>query len=298
MNKRNLILIAGLLATSLTGIANAAGHKASKDIESTQGELQQAREALHAAAEKIAHLYGEQSGPHVLRLMRGLHHGQRAMLGSASGEGDDEAPGVLVDSVTPGGPADEAGLQNGDLITAIDSVDLTKAGKHRASRKLVGYLNDKTPGDTVVIHYRRDGKPNQLSVVTEALGDDVFAYALGDPDVEAFQFNGPGRFHFNRRYSALDELELVKLSQGMGWYFDTDEGLLVVHVPDDSKLGLKSGDVILRIGERKPKNQRQAMRILNSYEPDESLKVEIIRHKKHKTLKITIPKSHSGSGAR
>lgn len=80
--------------------------------------------------------------------------------------------GAYVMSVTPGGPADKAGIRGGDketsnpnlkaggdLITAIDGVPvLTFEG-------LLSYLiTNKSPGDTVVLTILRDGKSMDVSL--------------------------------------------------------------------------------------------------------------------------------------
>ena len=62
------------------------------------------------------------------------------------------AYGVLVEQVDPGGPADSAGLQRGDIITALDSADI------RSSGDLLSALRHYQPGDPVEVTVQRDGK--------------------------------------------------------------------------------------------------------------------------------------------
>ena len=44
----------------------------------------------------------------------------------------------------------------------------------------------------------------------------------------------------------LEDLELAPLNRDLGRYFGTSEGILVINVPEESRLGLKAGDVVLR----------------------------------------------------
>jgi len=67
------------------------------------------------------------------------------------------------------------------------------------------------------------------------------------------------------------------------------EGLLVVKAPADSSLPLKSGDVILSIGGRKPTTVEHAMRILRSYDAGETVSIEIMRKQKRMTLAWKVP---------
>jgi serine protease Do len=60
--------------------------------------------------------------------------------------------GALVAQVEPGGPADSAGLQRGDIITALDSADI------RSSGDLLSALRRYQPGDPVEVTVLRDGE--------------------------------------------------------------------------------------------------------------------------------------------
>jgi S1-C subfamily serine protease len=79
-------------------------------------------------------------------------------------------------------------------------------------------------------------------------------------------------------------LELAPLNPRLGSYFGTSEGVLVVDVGDPAPLGLKAGDVVLSVDGRKPADPGHLMRILRSYGPGESAKLEIMRQRKRMTL--------------
>jgi S1-C subfamily serine protease len=84
-------------------------------------------------------------------------------------------------------------------------------------------------------------------------------------------------------------MELVTLTETLGDYFGTTQGLLVVRAPGDDRLGLRDGDVIIRIGDREPSGPGHAMRILRSYEPGEKVDIEIMRKKKRQSLSVEVP---------
>ena len=94
--------------------------------------------------------------------------------------------------------------------------------------------------------------------------------------------------------SAWGELELVELNEGLGRYFGTDKGLLVVNAPESDAFELQDGDVIQSIDGREPKDARHAMRILSSYQAGEGLKLGIMRDKKKRTLDIEVPADYRG----
>jgi putative serine protease PepD len=73
-----------------------------------------------------------------------------------------QGPGAKVGDVTAGGPAADAGLQSGDVITAID-------GKNVAdSTQLVVAIRDKAVGDKVELTVDRDGRTQQVTVTLAA----------------------------------------------------------------------------------------------------------------------------------
>ncbi len=66
--------------------------------------------------------------------------------------------GVLVSNVLPGDPADEAGLEQGDVITAAGDVEVASYGD------LLGILRDYRPGDNIDLTVVRDGEEQGLTV--------------------------------------------------------------------------------------------------------------------------------------
>ncbi|MDN4598227.1 S1C family serine protease [Leifsonia virtsii] len=72
-----------------------------------------------------------------------------------NGEGE---PGLYVQAVVPGGPAEQAGLQAGDIITKVDGRPVASVDDLTAKQ-----LTSK-PGDTVRITYVRDGKTDRTTV--------------------------------------------------------------------------------------------------------------------------------------
>ncbi|CAB4323711.1 unannotated protein [freshwater metagenome] len=74
------------------------------------------------------------------------------------------ASGAYVKSVTPGGPADTAGIKPGDLITAVDDTTI------HAFDELRGTISAYNPGDTVTVTIERDGQSSEVEVTLGTLG--------------------------------------------------------------------------------------------------------------------------------
>ena len=66
------------------------------------------------------------------------------------------------DAVVPGGPADDAGVEPGDVITQLDGRRVTDVDQ------LITRIRAKAVGDKVTLTVRRDGKEQELTMTLEA----------------------------------------------------------------------------------------------------------------------------------
>jgi putative serine protease PepD len=78
-------------------------------------------------------------------------------LGVKLGDSSDPA-GAKVGEVASGAPADKAGLQNGDVITAVDGTAVT------SSDQLIAVLAADSPGDQVQLTVSRGGSTQTVTV--------------------------------------------------------------------------------------------------------------------------------------
>jgi S1-C subfamily serine protease len=86
-------------------------------------------------------------------------------------------------------------------------------------------------------------------------------------------------------------LKLAEIDPDLGKYFKTDRGVLVLKAKSDNDLQLKSGDVILQVGDSKVNSPAEFMRALREIESGEELIIDIKRERKNKTLKTRMPES-------
>jgi S1-C subfamily serine protease len=66
--------------------------------------------------------------------------------------------GVLITEVVEGGPADQAGLRQGDVITALDGMPIDE------ENPFINQLISRQPGQVVTVDIARDGRQLQLSI--------------------------------------------------------------------------------------------------------------------------------------
>jgi S1-C subfamily serine protease len=245
------------------------------------------------------------------RLMR-IVLGRRARLGVKVNlrAQETDSIGAYVESVTPGGPADQAGIRSGDVITRLEGKSVLAGGAaeggHREGReslpglRLIELAARLEPNDTVSVEYRRGKERRTASVVTAAEPElaERFRFDYRGPEgmaravvpagdfLERFEMAGPHWQFFSG--SPLGRLELAPLNPDLGRYFGTEEGVLVVSVPRDSALGLRGGDVVQRVDGREPSSPSHLLRILRSYEPGETFSMDIMRDRKTETVTARI----------
>jgi hypothetical protein len=282
----------------------------------------------------------------------------RARIGiTLSSEQDDaESRGARVESVLKDGPADRAGIREGDVITSLDGHRLLASLEDEAERdfdldrsipvqRLMAIARDLEPGQEVAVEYIRDGETfstvleardlsswGNLSFVSPGWDVEVMADRMKDlgermrelrvvgpeggnrlhvwadsseaphvrlralPEGRAYAF-GPGadwttsawpcpgddrsrRGFFTFTEECIGGLELVDLRPGLADYFGTSTGVLVADVHEDSKLGLEPGDVVLAVDGRETTSPAQLRRILGSYEADEDITLQVMRHQR------------------
>lgn len=224
---------------------------------------------------------------------------------------DNDKLGATIADVTEDGPADKAGLKEGDIITRFNGTSLAGAEsdddeQSGPGQKLVKLAQKLDEGDTVQVEYRRGGENRKATLVAEEIAGTFTFCGPGDlrswsgPTVRPRVFgtepggrlflNEPGvrTFAFNMNGMALGGLELTDLSPELGEYFGAKSGVLVLKAPKDSSIGLKAGDVITAIDGRTPTSESQVYRILSSYDAGETAKIEVLRKQKKVTVSYKI----------
>lgn len=289
-----LTALAATLALAATGTfaQEPATEGAAADAADAEAQLADAQARLEAAAREIAELTAEIMGDigadAIVRIEEMARRARPVMLGvtiGPAGEPDARDEGVRVLGVTPGSPAEEAGIRSGDILLSLGDERLDWSGDRSPVSKLVEGLREVEPGTEIELAYRRDGAEATVKVEARP-GSWAQAFAFDgkqhDPSHEA-----PLMRHFMAE--RWGDMELVALSEGLGEYFKSDEGVLVVRAPKDPVLGLQDGDVILDIGGRAPLNPGHVVRILRSYAPGERLVINIVRKGKREQIEADVP---------
>jgi S1-C subfamily serine protease len=168
----------------------------------------------------------------------------RPMIGvSTRTSGKRDTLGLLVESVTRDGPAEKAGIEEGDRLVSVNSVNLrlsaADAGEPDmdgvANRRLIRALEKQKAGDEVELRVYRDGNTRSVRVKTvtaDELNNQTFTTSTG-----------------TARRRGADRAVLGISLGGNGSRRDT-LGVLVIGVADEgpaAKAGIDEGDRITSI---------------------------------------------------
>ena len=153
----------------------------------------------------------------------------------ADSVGLKDAAGAIVDQVTPGTPAAEAGLRPGDVITKLNGQPVKDAGD------LTRRIGSFKPGDKVELNYLRDGADKTASITLASQTNEKVAKADAGR-------NNP---------APLLGVQLAPANQvgGAG-----DKGVVIVNVDPNgaaASKGLANGDVILEVSGKPVSNPEQ-----------------------------------------
>jgi C-terminal processing protease CtpA/Prc len=275
--------------------AQRAAERAKRDAEDAKvrAELDKARAELDRNAQRVAELSMKLSGANDIVIRTGAPN--RAMLGVQI-DNESGKDGARVRSVSPGGPAEEAGLATGDLIVSLDGKPMKGDD---SGRVLIETMRSVKPDQKVKVRVLRAGKNKDFVVIARPMigyGPDNRMFNIEMPEVGGMAMGGPmrgesplmQRFHFDF-HGEFNGLELARITPKLGAYFGVNDGVLVVSAPDNGALKLEDGDVIQTIDGRKPSDGAHALRILRSYKSGEKLNLSVLRQRKAVTLAVTMP---------
>jgi C-terminal processing protease CtpA/Prc len=187
---------------------------------------------------------------------------------------DFRKPGVLVGQVSPGSPAERAGLKRGDILISVDGVKIA------TPEALTEEIRKHPPGDSVAIGRVRDGREERVKVLLEAA-------PVRTPHPPR---SGPGEFSFDGAYLGA---RIEALGPDLASYFALapDRGVLVTAITPDSpaeRAGIKAGDVIVGMSGDPIATPPALLQWIDARKPGDQVTVKVIRHGKPLELKATL----------
>lgn len=186
----------------------------------------------------------------------------RAFLGLEEDSDEDDDERGLVVEVVRGSAADKAGLRDNDMILKLNDTETNEWDD------LTQFMKTQKPGNKVKILYRRNGKENTIEA------------ALTKRNEVKCETSSPKGFLgvSDRGEDEEDELGVeVSITRNSG----------------AEKAGLRTGDVILQLGEAEIRDFEDISDFMDYTKPGEKVRIMYERNSKKETVEATLgePKS-------
>ncbi len=204
-----------------------------------------------------------------------------------------EEYGVEITTVEPESPADKAGLKPGDVVLEYNGQRV------EGTQQFVRLVRETPPGRTVRLTVFRNGSTQTVTAAVAERKRRDFNVPVPKIDEEIRMklkdFTPPDvpRVTMSWRAGVLGiEGEPLRGSQ-LGDFFGVKEGVLVRSVMKDTpaeKAGIRPGDVIVRVDDRKvdePRDITAALRAAREASR-KTFPVVVVREKKEMTVQVTL----------
>jgi serine protease Do len=216
-------------------------------------------------------------------------------------DGDVTQDGAKIVEVFKGSEAEKIGIEKGDIIIELNGKSIKKPSD------LVDIFKDVEEGAEVKLSILRDGEKKSFTANLKPFEGNAYAFKVDDEDgdimIDVFRAPGHDKDFKVIRSSGINAttggkggylgVQVKELSDQLREYFEVKNGVLVEEVMKDSpaeKAGLKAGDVIVSINDRKLEDYHDLIRTVNYYDPEDEVKVSFVRKGDTKGTKVVLGK--------
>ncbi len=174
--------------------------------------------------------------------------------------------GVFVQSVTPGGPSDKAGIKDGDVVVAINGKPI------HDGNQLVGMVTATPVGNSLDVTVVREGKRQDYKVQVADLAQ-LFPDRFGNGNEAAQAQPEATTVSFGMSIKTLTDKQIEALG------IKAKAGVQVVEVEPNSfaeDVGLQRGDVILAIGNHPIASTEDVKKVQATLKPGDAVQFHIL----------------------
>ncbi len=201
-----------------------------------------------------------------------------------------EERGALIEGVTAGSSAAQAGLQKNDVIVKWDGESIESA------REMSRLIRETPAGRAVRLTVMRDGREVEVNVTLGERTPLANRVRIARPAIASLRVRPEVQVRRvqDRRHLGV---ELQGMTPQLAEYFGLSKrsGALVIFVFADSpaaKAGLRAGDVILSAGGETVENPMDVRRVLTD-KSEGVVEFKIMRDKQEQTLRVQLEKGTS-----
>lgn len=206
-----------------------------------------------------------------------------------------EEYGVEITTVEPDSPAEKAGLKPGDVVLEYNGQRV------EGTQQFVRFVRETPPGRTVRLTVFRNGATQTVTAtIAERKGRSF--------NVPGPKFDEDIKIRIERSLEGMRDVPRVMMSwragvlgiegealkgSQLGEFLGVKEGVLVRSVMKDTpaeKAGLKAGDVIVKVDDRKVEEPRDITAALRAVRQasKKTVPVVVVRDRKEMTVQVTL----------
>ena len=210
--------------------------------------------------------------------------------------------GAYISDVVQDGPAERAGIKEGDVIVGFDGKEIEDTGD------LISDVRKAKPASDVTVELYRGKEKRTVTVTVGKLPrEDAYSFLFGDGSARGSPRimrvprppGAPRLYAFSG--SELYGLNTQDLSGQLARYFEVPggSGVLVLEVEKESdaeKAGFKAGDVIVKAGPRAVEDITDLGRVLEKAGQGDEVAFGVIRRGKPLSLTMKLTEDETSYG--
>jgi serine protease Do len=193
--------------------------------------------------------------------------------------------GAVVQSVVPRAPAAKAGVQPGDVVTAVNGKAV------ESSAALTRTVSSVPPGGKARLTLLRNGQPKDVEVtVAQRPDEELLARGETAPEEGEEQDRGnTSKKGANQKLGVRVAPLTPDIARELG--VEGDQGVVVLGVTPDGpadKAGIQRNDVILQVGQQPVSSVEQVVSIIGKAKPNDVVVLRVRRGQQASFIPVRI----------
>jgi len=203
----------------------------------------------------------------------------------AKANGLTKSQGAIVQHLRPGGAAESAGIQEGDIILSVDGKDVN------SSPELQSLIGRRHPGDEVTIKVFRDGKTFEKTIRLRSREDEAVASGDGEKEqpAKSTEKENPSK---SLTFDGLG-LTVRPLTAAEKAHLSVERGVLVSDVKvfgEAYNRRIGANDVILEADRKEIRTPKDLQAIIEKHKPGDAILLRVKRGDQVSFVAVEIPR--------